>query len=359
MPAAAILRAQIEAALADRIPSALTPVPRVVREVARTGIRDVDELLRGGFPVGAITEIVGRECSGRTALTLSYIAGMTLADKICAWVDVTDSLHPESAAAAGVDLRWLLWVRCGVAFDSGMPQAVADNFILPEKYFAPPPIKKGLHGGGFGSHPRSEVKDLSAAIPSFLRSPASQARLVELRSDELLKQKSGKLVIKATNAGSANPLPGVSQPLKQNVKARLASKPWSRLDQALRVTDLLLQNGGFGAIVLDMGSIAPECALRVPLATWFRYRAVAEQKQTSILLLMQHACAKSSAGLTLHLQSENVLRNETTVFTGIESRMEVARDRFPAAPVNLIPFRKPPQTQSDARWQSRTAWTRR
>jgi hypothetical protein len=29
------------------------------------------------------------------------------------------------------------------------------------------------------------------------------------------------------------------------------------MEQALRVTDLLLQAGGFSAIVLDMGSIAP------------------------------------------------------------------------------------------------------
>ena len=54
-------------------------------------------------------------------------------------------------------------------------------------------------------------------------------------------------------------------------------KPYSRLDQALRVADLLLQAGGFSAIVIDMGSVAPEFALRVPLATWFRHRAAAER----------------------------------------------------------------------------------
>ena len=48
------------------------------------------------------------------------------------------------------------------------------------------------------------------------------------------------------------------------------SKPWSKIEQALRSTDLLLQSGGFGAIVLDMGSLTPESASRVPLATWFR-----------------------------------------------------------------------------------------
>jgi hypothetical protein len=35
-------------------------------------------------------------------------------------------------------------------------------------------------------------------------------------------------------------------------------------DSALRATDLLLHAGGFSAIVLDLGSIAPEYALRIP-----------------------------------------------------------------------------------------------
>ena len=60
------------------------------------------------------------------------------------------------------------------------------------------------------------------------------------------------------------------------------SKPWARIEQALRVTDLLLQAGGFSAIVLDMAGIAPEHVSRVPLATWFRYRAAAERTQAEL-----------------------------------------------------------------------------
>src|ERR1700683_4408804 len=83
MPTAAALRAQIEAALAQRIPSALTPAPRVVRPVAPTGIASVDELLEGGLPLGAITEVVGPECSGRTSFALSFIASLTQAGRVC------------------------------------------------------------------------------------------------------------------------------------------------------------------------------------------------------------------------------------------------------------------------------------
>src|ERR1700728_2500382 len=114
MPSASSLRRQIEAVLADRIPSALTPVPPVMRPVASTGIPAVDELLEGGLPLGAITEVSGPQCSGRTSFALSFLSRATQVGKVCAWVDVSDSFHPESAAAAGVHLPALLWIRCGV-----------------------------------------------------------------------------------------------------------------------------------------------------------------------------------------------------------------------------------------------------
>jgi recombination protein RecA len=355
MPASALLRDRLEAALAHKIPGALSPKPRILREFVSTGIRNVDELLHGGFPANAITEIVGAECSGRTSLALSFIAGLTQAGKVCAWIDASDALHPESAAATGVDLQRLLWVRCGVA--SGAKDSPSDprafvsefssarNSTVPEKYFVPRPAKKGLHGGGFGSHPRGEVKGLSNAIA------------------DLFKEKSG-----TSSAG----LPRITKPDREsqecnavmqfspNKNAHMSRKPWSRLDRALRATDLLLQNGGFAAIVLDMGSIAPAHALRVPLATWFRYRAVAEQKQTSVILLLQHPCAKSSAVLTLRLHAGNP-RSEPTIFAGIDFFVEVERQRCLAdsEDEDIAALRKPPQTQRWAQLQSRTAWAGR
>jgi hypothetical protein len=137
--------------------------------------------------------------------------------------------------------------------------------------------------------------------------------------------------------------------------ADFPSKPWARIEQALRTTDLLLQGGGFSAIIFDMGSIAPEHASRVPLATWFRYRAAAEQTQASILLLTQYPCAKSSVELLLRLQPGNA-RHEATVFTGIDHEIEVVRRRFAKLPTNVIPLRKPPQRATATTWQSRTTW---
>src|SRR6266702_4893379 len=99
MLSAVALRSQIEATLASRIPSALTPAARVYREVAPVGIDVLDEMLGGGLPIAALTEMVGLECSGRTAVALSFVAQLTRMEKVCAWVDVSDALSPESAAA--------------------------------------------------------------------------------------------------------------------------------------------------------------------------------------------------------------------------------------------------------------------
>lgn len=342
MSSASKIRLQIESALSSRIPSALSPTPKVIRSVAPTGIESMDALLKGGLPVGAITEIVGPECSGRTALSLSFIAHMTETTKVCAWVDVSNTLHPESAAAIGVDLSRLLWIRCGVPRTSSTSQSPHNSFSLPEKFLIPPPTKKGLHGGGFGPHPRGEIKGLSDALRDLLQPGDIASRRAEPQQSMKIEREA------CTNS--------VNQ-LKNNRRPAPPIQPWSRLDQALRVTDLLLQAGGFSAIVLDMGSIAPEYALRVPLVTWFRYRTAAEQTQTSILLLTQRACAKSSTGLVLRLQAENALQEEPTIFTGIEHRGEIVRQRFTQPATNIIPFRKAPQRESGAAWRSKTTWT--
>jgi RecA/RadA recombinase len=350
MTTAAALRLQIEAALADRIPSALTPVPRVIRPVAPTGIANVDELLEGGLPLGAITELAGPACSGRTSLALSFVAEMTQAGKVCAWVDVSNALDPESAAAIGVELNWLLWVRCGAEDAEPEPASATGDFTLPEKYRIPAPGIKGLHGGGHGPHPRAEAKGLPDAVGGFLRPEAIAPQGV----DAQLGAQPGK---EPVPIAPPSPLAGFAKTRKP--WNRLPARPLARIDQALRVTDLLLQAGGFSAIVLDMGSIAPADALRVPLATWFRYRAAAERTQASIVLLTQHPCAKSSAGLLLRMQPGRALEEEPTLFSGLEHRMEVTRERFQPelnwqTRSNVLPIRKPPQSVRGTSWKSRT-----
>ncbi len=85
-----------------------------------TGIPQVDALTQG-LPRGALTEIFGPASSGRTSLMLSLLAQATAHGEACALIDASDSFDP--ASAAGVDLKRVLWVRCGNKVESALQAA--------------------------------------------------------------------------------------------------------------------------------------------------------------------------------------------------------------------------------------------
>jgi len=62
---------------------------------------------------GEITEIVGRPSSGRTSLLVDCLREATRRGAVAAVVDTDQTFDPSAAARAGVDLRRVLWVRCG------------------------------------------------------------------------------------------------------------------------------------------------------------------------------------------------------------------------------------------------------
>jgi hypothetical protein len=181
---AALLRAQLETALGERASSPFTDVEKRAWECVPSGIPALDAAI-GGLPRGAIVEIFGSSSSGKTSLALNILANRIQNGEVCALVDGTDAFDPESGAAAGLDMRHLLWVRC------------------------------------------------------------------------------------------------------------------RNLDQVLRSTDLLLQGGGFGAIVLDVSDLPQQSLRNVPLAAWFRLQRVLENTPTQLLVLGRESVAKSAAAVVL------------------------------------------------------------
>src|SRR5579884_2636865 len=81
------------------------------RQTLTCGLPKIDSLT-GGFPRGAITEVLGPESSGRTALVHALLAASTRAGEICCYIDTHDNFDPQTAAAAGVILPQLVWIRC-------------------------------------------------------------------------------------------------------------------------------------------------------------------------------------------------------------------------------------------------------
>ncbi|HEY4816847.1 MAG TPA: hypothetical protein VIH67_05415 [Candidatus Acidoferrum sp.] len=107
----ATLRSKIEADLRGRVASPFAYRDRNAFELVSTGIPEMDALV-GGLPRGAMTEICGAPCSGRTSFLLSALASRAADGEVCALVDARDSFDPLTANVAGVALEKLLWVRC-------------------------------------------------------------------------------------------------------------------------------------------------------------------------------------------------------------------------------------------------------
>jgi RecA DNA recombination protein len=88
-------------------------------------------------------------------------------------------------------------------------------------------------------------------------------------------------------------------------KKRKASE--SPVDQALRVTDLLLQSGGFGLVIIDLGDVPLKLARRISLTSWFRFQRAIEHTPTVLFVVTQAPCSQTCAALLLKLQTDKKL----------------------------------------------------
>jgi hypothetical protein len=242
----------------------VTPASRLharpAPEMAPSGIRALDELT-GGWPRGCLSEICGTVSSGRTGILLAALAASTQNGEVCALVDAGDMLHPASARAAGIEMKKLLWVRCG-------------NAVLGSQF----PVLS-LCGRQMNRHIVSE-------------------------------------------SGSAAKLRG-----------------WeSRLEQVLKVTDLLLESNGFGMIVLDLGDVPARSARRIPLASWFRFRRVVERTPTVVLKVSggrsQIAEKKKLSAVSPWIPGTRPVHAE--LFDKFEITAELLRSRLERKPMQSV-----------------------
>ncbi len=108
-------------------------------------------------------------------------------------------------------------------------------------------------------------------------------------------------------------------------------------------------------LVLDFASVPAEIVCRIPLSTWFRFRAACERTRTTLVLLTQHSCAKASAEMAVHIRAGE-MQGQSGVLTGIRFALEVERQRTRAKASNVVSIRKPPQSERGGQWHGRAAW---
>ena len=73
----------------------------------------------------------------------------------------------------------------------------------------------------------------------------------------------------------------------------------SILEHAFKATDLLLQGGGFGLVLLDLADVPAEESRRIISSWWYRFRRVVEDTPTAFVVMAQDSCVRSCASLTL------------------------------------------------------------
>jgi len=342
----------LQSLVTAKIPDAFVTKRSELAKVTATGIPRVDALIQG-LPHGALTEIYGPASSGRTTLALSFLAEMTRQQQVCTIVDASDSFDPESLAAVGAHLNRVLWVRCGNAdAGKGLTSAGTTSFSdFQEETFHHPQIFTS------GRHPRDEVRGLSQAISGLMKNNfsnppgASQSRtsarilgkmtrpVADARSREeqvaidRLPPRRGDDVL-VTRQARGKPIHAQIQTSMPRQPLDKRQNPWTRLEQALKVTDLILHNGGFGAVLMDLGDVPPLNARRIPLATWFRFRRAVNNTPTVFLLLTREPCAQTCASLVLRCQryrerwSQAAESNDAAgvaTLEGLELEVEVMR----------------------------------
>ena len=274
-------------------PASITPASRLeirpAPEMVTSGIPALDALT-GGLPRGCLTEICGSASSGRTSVMLAVLSAATRRGEYCALIDASDALDPQSLTAAGIDLDRMLWVRCNDR-SAGLRSAVAGASC--------PRTKHDTNSRQFS------VSSLNTSQSAFSFDEANES--------------------------------GANQKVSRHSEYRL--------EQVLRATDLLLESGGFGLIVLDLADVPPQAARRIPLTTWFRFRRAVEHKLTILLTIEQQPIAGSCSSLLLQLSGLSARYSalgtklhHTQLLTGLEINVELVRSRLDRKPARSITF---------------------
>jgi hypothetical protein len=83
----------------------------VVEDLASTGVPSIDAGLAGGLRRGHLSEVIGGRSSGRSTAACRALAAAVSRGELVALVDTCDRFDPDAAAALGLDLSNLLWIR--------------------------------------------------------------------------------------------------------------------------------------------------------------------------------------------------------------------------------------------------------
>jgi hypothetical protein len=147
----------------------------------------------------------------------------------------------------------------------------------------------------------SEIDSLSGGLPrgaiTEIFGPASSGRTSLMLSalSHATRQEEACAVVDTNNSFDPQSASKAGADLEQLLWLRCDN----HLEHAFKAADMILQSGGFGLVVLDLGDLPASQARKIISSWWYRFRRVVENKPTALLVIAQDTCVRSCASLSL------------------------------------------------------------
>jgi recombination protein RecA len=134
----------------------------------------------------------------------------------------------------------------------------------------------------------------------------------------------------------------------------------NNLEHAFKAADLLLQGGGFGLVMLDLGDVPAKSAKRIISSWWYRFRRTLEATPAALVVIAEESCVRSCASLALELRTETCLwstgsegskeaNNKFSAFTKSHARLlSPSRSSLSAVPARAVIDDLRPQINEDS-----------
>jgi hypothetical protein len=204
----------------------------------------------------------------------------------------------------------------------GLPRgAVTEFFSRPLDVFSPRPVVNSVGRSGYAVKKCMDAAPLSSGCTSVMLAALAEATGT---------RKESCVLIDASNAFDPASAEAAGVDLQRLLWVRCSGTKFSNLEQVLKTTDLLLQAGGFGMVIVDLNDIPPSIARKIPLATWFRFRRAVENTNTALLVFEQEPYAKSCASLAVGIQQSSVVGRWSSVSLEQQSAINTQHSSQPS-----------------------------
>ena len=267
-----------------------------------TGIGALDHKI-GSIPTRALTQVCAppKMSSGISAILFSLLTQATDKEEMCALIDAGDGFAPSLSAAADVDLSRLLWVRCGNKIKADLAEKPTNAATTVSRSTTASTTKTGLRSTNGSAETMGLSSPNCSAATTNLHSTNGSTAIAGLYTTSRQSMIDGHAANGHCLIASSGETTG-RQSITNSQKPIANARQMQPLEQAFKAADILIQNGGFGLIAIDLSEIEERLVRKIPLTTWFRFARVIERQPTALVVFATYPAAQSCAALTLHIK---------------------------------------------------------